>query len=187
MGSPYAAHPYHCHPAHRRPRRRRRRHACPQGAHAVAPPRRTVLASPLASLHPAPGCAAASAAAAAVAALAASARDVAVLGGGGARSPAARARRATSLASATEGLLPPAPAIRCSTASTGASKKLYLLLFLSQLPASAGHLQVTCRSLASAGQVPASAGQVPASDLQVGCRIHPPWAAGFTRRIRLQH
>ena len=65
-----------------------------------------------------------SAVAAVVAALAASARDVAVLGGGGARSPAARARRATSLASATEGLLPPAPAIRCSTASTGASKKL---------------------------------------------------------------
>ena len=34
------------------------------------------------------------------------ARDVAVRGGGGARSPAARVRRATSLASATEGLLP---------------------------------------------------------------------------------
>ena len=56
--------------------------------------------------------------------VAASARDVAVLGGGSARSPAARARRATSLASATEGLL------LTTTPAAGTGHPHYLLTYL---------------------------------------------------------
>ena len=149
----------HRRPAHRRPRRRRRRHACPQVAHAVAPLRRTVShRARFASRSSASNARLRrSATAAAVAALAASARDVAVLGGGGARSPAARARRATSLASATEGLLPPALAIRCSTASTGASKKLLtskLTCMSCVRLTSASALRIAASSLAFASSPP---------------------------------